>query len=497
MTRNRWNGSTERNVLIGLSAVVFALLAWLSWLSPGVEGGMDSYNHYLIARFSWKHPGELLLDQWGKPLYNILASPFAQLGMMGVEIFNILLLIGSAWLTYFTAKSLNFQFGIAAFILTLASPIFFDNTISGLTEPLNAFLLMMVVYLFAERKMLTGAVVAGFLPFARSEGYVILAVIGFYLLFVHRHYRAFFLLFAGSLVMNGVGWLVEGDPLWIYNTNPYIKYQIESTRDQQNICGSGSLWHYVGALPWMMGKPRLLLFVMGMLMILIAYLRNPADHVNRVLFFPIAGVYALYFAVHSAIWYFGAMGSCGYERVMLVIDPLAALVMAFAAELVLRYLDNLLNPKWWRRLLMTFALLAGFLIFIPWKIYGHKYPIDISNEQKLFVEAAEWYNQSDFDDRMKYFLYPYFNMLTGIDPKDHEHFTEIWSFDIQYAPKGSIVIWDGHFGPNEGKVPLELLKNHPDFVLIKSFFPEQPFKTLNDYNFEIHIFERIREPKPL
>ena len=187
------------------------------------------------------------------------------------------------------------------------------------------------------------------------------------------------------------------------------------------------------------------------------------------------------------------MGSCGYERVMVVIDPLAAILMAFIIELFLRFSKEVLFGKWRYTFNGLMAIFFIIVLYWPWRTYGDKYPIDISNEQKLFVEAADWYNQSAYEDRMKYFLYPYFNMLTGIDPKDHDHFTEIWSFDIAYAPVGSIVIWDGHFGPNEGNVPLELLQNHHDFKLIKSFYPPEPFKTSNNYNFEIHVFERIQK----
>lgn len=76
-------GKVEYIILAVLSVLTFLGFYYVASLSPGVEGGMDSYNHYLISRFSWIHPKELLLDQWGKPLYNILASPFAQFGMMG------------------------------------------------------------------------------------------------------------------------------------------------------------------------------------------------------------------------------------------------------------------------------------------------------------------------------------------------------------------------------------------------------------------------------
>jgi len=480
-------------VLLALSASVFSALFYLAMLSLGVEGGMDSYNHYLISRFSWKHPGELLLDQWGKPLYNILASPFAQLGMMGVVVFNILLLIGCAWMSYFTAKALQFARPWLAFVLALSSPIFFDNTISGLTEPLSAFLLITSVFLFAKNRVLAGAILVGFLPYARSEGFVIMAVVGFYLLFIRKSHRAFIFLLFGSVCMNFVGWIVEGEVFWIYTSNPYIKYQIESSIEQTNICGHGTLDHYLVRLKWMMGKPRLILFAIGTVLTSVLYIRNRKDAIIQKLFYLALGIYFLYFAVHSIIWYKGVMGSCGYERVMLVIDPLAALLMAFALDLIVRYAKEMLpsKTKWIGGGLLTLFLLT--VLYWPWKTYGHKYPIDISDEQKLFVEAADWYNHESYDDRMKYFLYPYFNMLTGIDPKDHDHFTEIWSFDIQYAPEGSIVIWDGHFGPNEGNVPLELLAKHPDFRLIKSFYPDEPFKTLNDYNFEIHVYERFQK----
>ncbi len=478
-------------VLTIISIVVFSGLYYLASLSPGLEGGMDSYNHYLIARFSWIHPKELLLDQWGKPLYNILASPFAQFGLMGVVVFNILLLIGSAWMAYFTAKKLNFNFAWIVFIFCIASPIWFDNTITGLTEPLNAFLLIWVLYLFATKRILTAAVVAGFLPFARSEGYVIIAVVGFYLLFILKNYKAFGLLLVGSISMNFVGWMVEGNPYWIYDTNPYIKYQIESTVKKENICGSGSLLHYVNSLSWVMGKVRLLFFAVGIALLTFSYFRDRKRESIRLLFYMALGVYALYFVVHSLIWYKGAMGSCGYQRVLVVIEPLAAIIMAFAFEVILSWFMKLF-VGWKQRIIWVGVLIiCGVVLYTPLKIYGHKYPIDISDEQKLFVEVADWYNEQGYEDRMKYFLYPYFNILADIDPKDTDHFIELWSFDIRYAPKGSIVIWDGHFGPNEGNVPLELLKNHPDFKEIKSFYPKKAFKTLNDYNFEIHVFERI------
>ena len=470
-----------------VSALAGGAVLYLASLSEGVMGGEDSYNHYLIAKYSWKYPSDLLLDQWGKPIYNILASGFAQFGLMGLTGFNILLWIGSAWLVYLICKEIGFKFPVIGFVLALASPIFFDNLISGLTEPLFAFLLTWTILLFVKDKFVYAAIIAGFLPYARSEGYVVLAALGFYLVFIKKEYRPFLYLIVGSVVMNFIGWAAEGDPFWIYNSNPYIHAEVEN----KQICGSGGALHYVRSLSWMMSKPRLFLFVVGIFILAATYWNNRKSDTQGKLLYLVLGTYALYFFVHSAIWYLGKMGSCGYQRVMLVIEPLAAIIMAYPLEEITRWLLKILPGKRHSLVALLGVFLATFILFQPWKIFKNNYPVEISREQQLMVEVKDWYVTQGYEDRRKYFLFPFFNVIADIDPGDKERFIEIWSFDHHYAPVGSIVIWDGHFGPNEGQIPLEFLESHPDFKKLKSFYPAIPFKTLNDYDFEVHVFERI------
>jgi hypothetical protein len=57
-------------------------------------------------------------------------------------------------------------------------------------------------------------------------------------------------------------------------------------------------------------------------------------------------------------------------------------------------------------------------------------------------------------------------------------------------PTDAIIIWDAHFGPNEGQLPLDRLLHNEHFELLKKFVPEHPFKTLNAYDYEIYIFRR-------
>ena len=82
--------------------------------------------------------------------------------------------------------------------------------------------------------------ISGFLPYARTEGFVILAVILFFILFVKRDFKAFGFVLIGSLFFNTLGWIIEGKPFWIITENPYIKFQLSG----ENVCGSGSFFHY-------------------------------------------------------------------------------------------------------------------------------------------------------------------------------------------------------------------------------------------------------------
>lgn len=462
-----------------VSAVVAVFVFWLAMISPGVEGGMDSYNHYLIAKWSWKYP-ELLLDQWGKPLYTIMASPFAQLGMIGLTVFNISLLIATAWVTWACARKLHIPNSWIAFIIAITSPIFLINTVSGLTEPLSAFLLVITIALLIDERFVSGAILAGFLPYARSEGYVIMAVVGFYLLW-KKEYRAFLFLLLGSLIMNLIGWVVLDDPIWVYNSNPYIKVQAEAGSS----CGRGTWLHYVRMTRFIFGLVPAIMFALGSILILLRFIRNSKDKTYQNILFLIVGVFALYYAIHTLIWKFGLMGSCGYERVMVVIAPLLAIVALIGLNSLLKLIRSA-KVKY-----VFTGLLVSLLFITPYKWYGSRFPIDISDEQKLFSEAAEWFNESDYSDRCVYHLYHYFTILTDMDPYDPEQHVDLWSFDHRYAPVGSIVIWDTHFGPNESKLPLKELQDHPDFREIKSFIPTVPFPTLNSDSFEIHVFERV------
>lgn len=476
--------SKTAKYLLVATVMLLVLFVYYAIVSPGCEGGMDSYNHYIISLYCWKYP-YLMLDQWGKPLYSILASPFAHLGFIGVKIFNILLWLGTAWMVWLIGLKLELKHAWLGFWLVIIPQLSIENVVSGLTEYLNSFLLVVFIYLVTIKKWNLAALIAGLLPFARSEGFIISAIAGFYILVVEKQYKVVLWFLSGPLLFNTLGWIIEGDPLWIIYRNPYIKVQLQGLSS----CGSGEFFTYINQTKVLFSLAGTILLLTGSGFAVCKMLSKNGRSVfaNRVMFWLLSGVFFSYLLVHSYIWWKGMMGSCGYTRVMVVITPIAALLSVYGVN------QATLALKRYR--LVFLSLVLAVLLVSTWQSVQHFryiFPLQISKEQQQFERVAKWLNSYPHQNSRKYFLYPYLNILCKIDPYDRNQFDFLWGFDFQYAPVGCLVIWDAHFGPNEGGIKLEELKSNKSFQLVKSFIPEEKFTTVNNLPFEIYIFKKVK-----
>ncbi|MDB9883404.1 hypothetical protein OAD66_09760 [Bacteroidia bacterium] len=466
--------------------LVAIFLLFIHNISPGIEGGMDSYNHYLIAKNTWKHP-ELFLDQWGKPIYNILASPFAQFGIIGMVVLNIVSLLLCAYLAWAIAEILELKYAFIAFVLTLLSPIFLDNTISSLTEPLCALLVVVTIYLLIKNQLVAGAILAGFLPYARSEGFIILFVVALYIVIIKKQYWTFFYLLAGSIVFNILGWIIEGEPLWVITQNPYINFELSG----RNVCGSGGLTHYFYAGHYTFGLITCILLVIGCFAILYNIMKKQRLKTVRKMSLIILS-FALFFFSHIVIWWQGMMGSCGYVRVMVVIAPLAAIIGVYALNFIHNTIRRILPKRGHRLMTLGIIFILMNALYVPYKYYNYKYPLSISAEQEQYTKLAKWYKKKNFEKRTKLYLYPYFSLIADIDPYNQKEHLDLWASSLQFTKKGDILIWDSHFGPNESGIPLNQLITDKEWVEIKQIIPTETIVTLNDAKFEIHVFEKIQ-----
>ncbi len=497
----------QSNKIAGLLIIIFLVfLVILSFLSEGTYGGADDMTHYRLSRYSFQYP-ELLLNHWGKPVFTALSSPFSQFGHNGTKIFNILAGLTAAFLSFIIAKKLNYKNDFLVIIFVVFSPIFTIMMLSGMTEILFSLLVILTVYFVFSEKYIISAIVLSFLPFVRTEGVVIIPVFVAGYIFYEK-YKAIPFVALGFIFYSIVGSFYYDDFLWVINKMPYTG---------TDLYGSGSLLHFVSKTNDIFGYPLTLIMIIGSSVIFIATIKSllKKDFFQTSYFKELLFIFApmiIYFSAHSYVWWKGSGNSLGLIRVMAGIVPLFALLslrgLNFAEDLLSKKIDKLFSKKIENLLFkkaekliskktLKFALIiiyTTFIIIMPFRQY--KIPVPLGNDLKLIKETSEWIKNSKYSEEKIYYYDPFFFRFLEINPYDSERMQE--KLPDKNRPEqdvkiNNIVIWDAHFSPNEGQLPLVSLMENPFYKLLKIFSPEKEFTTLGGYNYEIYIFQRIKE----
>ena len=457
--------------------IIFIILAFLS---EGSVGGADDIAHYKFSRYAFKYP-EFFLDPWGKPLFTMLMAPFAQFGMIGVRFFNILLGLGAGLLTYLTAKKLTFRHPLLALFMLVFTPIYSALMISGMTEILFSFMLIFGIYLFFLNRYIWSAVVISLIPFIRTEGIVIIPL--FFLAYsLNGQWKAIPFLATGFLFFSIIGSFHYNDLFWVINTMPY-------TGSASDIYGTGELLYYVNMFRPIFGPPLFFFILVGMLYIPIRILTGSKDTTFRYFNIVLLGFmpFLVYFAAHSYVWWKGTGNSVGEIRVMAAVFPPAVLLALHGWDGVLRLIPFQRSIK-----ITLSAILALMLVFSTFII--QPLPVGYGPKQQLLKQTAKWFKASPYASSKTIYFDPYWWFFLDLDPANREQ-------SIQFMPDvkqpqnsilpGELVVWDAHFGPNEGRVPLDRLMNNPCFELIRVFQPDIPFQVLGGYDYKVCIFRRI------
>ena len=463
--------------------IIFLILAFLS---EGSIGGADDIAHFKFSRYAFKYP-EFFLDPWAKPLFTMLMAPFAQFGMMGVRVFNILLGLGAALLTYLTAKKLDYKFPLLAIFLLVFAPLYAVLMISGMTEILFSFILILGIYLFFSQREIWSAVVISLLPFIRTEGIVIFPL--FILAFaINRRWLAILFLFSGILFFSILGSFHYGDLFWVIHTMPY-------SGGARDIYGSGELLYYVKKFWPIFGPFFFVMIVTGLLYIPVHFFSGRKETRLGIWNEVIVGFlpFLVYFAAHSYVWWKGSGNSVGEIRVMAAVLPSAVLLAMLAWSGLFRKLIFSMRLQFW----MSVAL-SILLVLTAFRV--HKMPVELGPTQQLLKKAASWLEEAELANSKIYYFDPYLWYFLDKDPTKQEEIQQFIS-DVRHPEKiikpGEIVLWDAHYGPNEGRIPLERLVENPFFELIKIFQPDSPFQVLGGSNYEIYILRRIESERPI
>jgi hypothetical protein len=113
----------------------------------------------------------------------------------------------------------------------------------------------------------------------------------------------------------------------------------------------------------------------------------------------------------------------------------------------------------------------------------------LGEEEKQNARAAEYLQANCNPNETKFFTaHPYLNLLLDVDPFNTD---KIENLDrVSNAVPGDVIVWDGHFGPNEMKLPKDQLEADSSLKLLQVIQPETLFYTLNNYLYEIRIYQK-------
>lgn len=433
-----------------------------------------------------------MLERWGKPFFTIPASPFAQFGINGLYVLNLLCTLGAGWFCYLIARKMATRLPWMAAVFFLFQPIVFGNVISGLTEPLNALFLAWIFYCFVSQRAYLGAILTSLLPFFRSEGFIILVAVIIYLL-ARRKWKQLPFVFSGSLLYTLIMGLYNGDWAAIFNQDPYIKHEMHGKFDP----GHGNFWHYVNAYKEIWG------LVIGALMVLaflylaahIVYLlrRRTPEERSRFAFWLLAPVFLSFFLAHSWVWYTGTMGSHGLLRVFVVVAPCAALLAHYALDRILSF-----DIKQVARVLPIVIVIVT--IYLAYK--GNHFRLPFHKEPTIAAYPAEpnIYRAIDSIEknpqlRNKVIVHqlPFINAQMGWDPWEKLERTKtlyLWSLNeapkIDWLPDSSIIIWDGWHAVRDAPMPLKTMQSLENYQQI-AYYPA------SDSIYDVRVFLKAKK----
>lgn len=476
----------ERNWVVLLLTVLTLAFITVVFFTHSSFGGGDHYEHYKLAHFGWKYP-KLLFSHWGKPVFTILVSPFAQFGINGARIYNVLSGLLTAFISWKLAKHLGFRYAWLVIIFVVFTPIYFASMFTSLTEVSYSLFLVFSIYLFFSERFIFSAIILSFTPLIRTEGIVILPLF-ILAYFLKKEYRALPFLLTGFLIISALGSPYYDSFWWLISEMPY-------TGEARDLYGSGSLWHFVNHTPNITGGPIAVLFVLGLAALYLKWAKNKAKIVNDWFYFAllVPASFLVFFAAHSFVWWQGMGNSLGLIRVIASVSPLASLTAVFGLQYVLDF-----NFRY--REIITPVIVTVLVIWIV--IDGankHKYGFKESDAEILLNEAANFIRANHLERHKLYYFNSYIILPLDIDPYDLEKCQQ-WYNNNQpnvtaQLPDSSIVVWDAHFGPNEGGVPLEMLQNQDGIVELSVFKPEIPFQVLGGHDYEVIVFQKLNAMK--
>ena len=414
----------------------------------------DGLLHFAISKQSWASP-EMFLNHWGKPLFILFSSGFAQFGFKAYTIFNVLVFLSTILLLFSIFKHFKIRgiIPILTPIIFLTIPDYTGGVVGGLTEPFFGLLLVIMLWACIKEKWILFAIVASFTPFARSEG-MLVVVSAPLMLLLFKQWKALPFVFLGFLVYAGIGKLLIDQPMWYFENDPYPAV---------SSYGKGLWSDYLTRFDKHIGYIPLYLLPLMFVGFFMWKQQQPKKAILTTLYF--FGIYFAIIFIHSYLWANGLKGSLGLTRI-------ATQGLPAALGLGLVFTGFMINEL--HKVTNLFAFSAILCISVT-HILQLELPIKETPYQKIIRESGEYVQKYEKQVGKIYYFQPLIAYHKGITVME-THPQYIHSFlhleeDVKNKFKvGDIIIREAQFGPIEQGLPFEELNKYPWIKQVKHYY---------------------------
>ncbi|RYY96570.1 MAG: glycosyltransferase [Chitinophagaceae bacterium] len=436
-------GDGFRAWIIPILFLIGGLILAFTTQGTGDEG--DSLMHYFYARYSWGSP-EFFFDHWAKPLYVLIASPFAQFGFMGMKVMNLLFATTTLWITHRFARRLGLPHPWVAVLCAAFAPYMMIISMSGLTEPLFGLWMMLGFLWLAEGRTGRGFVWLSFLPFVRSEGLIIFCALAVYIV-LRRYWKYIPLLAVGHIVYSFAGWYVHKDLLWVFNKMTYATLS--------SAYGKGPWNDFLRRLPEATGVVLYWILFLGLLWgaVRIAgrYLFGQRQAISSEETALVYACFVGYFFAHSMFWALGIFNSFGLIRVLMPILPLGGIICARGIQLISSPIDKALRSRpvqWACVALVVFFPFSTSVYAFDWhRDFGPKADQEAQDRMGQFVKKT----YPDYKNYQFYFEPCHVSLALDINYFDTVQHRRLFNaFEENRFPSRCFVVWDDWFSPYAG-----------------------------------------------
>lgn len=437
----------------------------------------DGALHYLQVRYASAHT-ELFFDRWAKPVYVLLGSAFAQLGPLGMVVFNGLIAWGTVWGIVSLVGRGSRIIAWMVPVLLFTSTQYFIVVVSGLTEPLFGLLSIACLWLLWRERYTGAMILLSFAPWVRPEYVVFAPMVILWMLYV-RQWKALPWLLFGTVVYFSLGWAIWKERLLHFAKDPY-----EGGAD----FGTGPLHHFLNSATEILGPVLLLLACAALIVLPVLWWRQPERRKEHAFIILLAVLPSLgIWAIHSYAYWVGGHASGGLLRVLSTAAPLTLLFVAYTAASLLHGATSRLV----HRLVLVLAVVAA-----GWAAIDLQQRLDLpakaTLEQQL-VERAASIAKARFGPGEKiYSMHPYFAQEAGLDIGDTLSNGRLWEADLDRLRPGDLLEWDPKYGPDSVSNLWRTLLADDRFALLSMDLESAgPWKP----PFGVWLFERSNTPQ--